>query len=164
MIIPVRICLHYYLHHHTRVHWDSITESPCWPGYGTEFTGIAGPIWSEFVWSLRFRSRGGHRPHYNSDISIASIADFELSVHNMLKDVEDLYWVSTWRIMSITVKSYREMVPCGPGGKSKPAQIRDSKAAVLMKPRRVTTILKSVYGRPKMHWLTFLRQKPLCDG
>lgn len=61
---------------------------PLWAGAGTEFTRIAGPITQSFG-GLSGVNQGVVIARINNDITLA---DFEASVLQMLKDVEDLYW------------------------------------------------------------------------
>lgn len=63
-------------------------RQPLWAGAGTEFTRIAGPI-SQSFGGLSGVSQGVVIARINQDITLA---DFEASVLQMLKDVEDLYW------------------------------------------------------------------------
>ena len=63
-------------------------RQPLLAGYGVEFNRIAGPLASN---PLRVSgvNQGVVIARINNDISVA---DFEASVRNLLKDVEDLYW------------------------------------------------------------------------
>lgn len=61
---------------------------PLWQGAGAEFTRIAGPITQSFN-GLSGVNQGVVIARINQDITLA---DFEASVLQMLKDVEDLYW------------------------------------------------------------------------
>jgi outer membrane protein TolC len=61
---------------------------PLWAGAGTEFTRIAGAINPAFS-GITGVSQGVVISRINADISLV---DFEVSVRNMLKDVEDTYW------------------------------------------------------------------------
>lgn len=61
---------------------------PLWAGSGTEFTRIAGPVGNN-VTGVTGVNQGVVIARINNDISIA---DFEASVRNLAKDVEDLYW------------------------------------------------------------------------
>lgn len=63
-------------------------RQPLWAGAGTEFTRIAGPISQNFG-GLSGVSQGVLIARINHDITLT---DFEASVLQMLKDVEDLYW------------------------------------------------------------------------
>ena len=63
-------------------------RQPLWAGAGAEFTRIAGPIAQSFG-GLSGVNQGVVIARINNDISLT---DFEGSVVNMLKDVEDLYW------------------------------------------------------------------------
>lgn len=63
-------------------------RQPLWAGAGTEFTRIAGPI-SQSFGGLSGVNQGVVIARINNDLSLA---DFEASVLQMLKDVEDLYW------------------------------------------------------------------------
>lgn len=63
-------------------------RQPLWAGAGTEFTRIAGPI-SQSFGGLSGVNQGVVIARINNDITLA---DFEASVLQMLKDVEDLYW------------------------------------------------------------------------
>jgi len=61
---------------------------PLWAGAGAEFTRIAGPL-NTNLQAVSGVNQGVIIARINTDISIA---DFEIRVRNMLKDVEDLYW------------------------------------------------------------------------
>ena len=61
---------------------------PIWAGGGAEFTRIAGPA-SQNISGLSGVSQGVVIARINNDITIA---DFEMQVRNMIKDVEDIYW------------------------------------------------------------------------
>ena len=61
---------------------------PLWAGAGTEFTRIAGAINPAFS-GITGVSQGVVISRINADISLV---DFDVSVRNMLKDVEDTYW------------------------------------------------------------------------
>ncbi len=61
---------------------------PLWAGSGSEYTRIAGPPNPNFA-AITGVSQGVVIARINQDITLA---DFELSVRTMLKDVEDLYW------------------------------------------------------------------------
>ncbi|MFN7804500.1 MAG: TolC family protein [Planctomycetaceae bacterium] len=61
---------------------------PLWAGAGTEFTRIAGAINPAFS-GITGVSQGVVISRINADISLV---DFEVSVRNMLRDVEDTYW------------------------------------------------------------------------
>ena len=61
---------------------------PLLAGSGVEFNRIAGPI-NNNPQRVSGVSQGVVIARINNDISIA---DFEASVRNLLKDVEDLYW------------------------------------------------------------------------
>ncbi|MBW3538627.1 MAG: TolC family protein, partial [Planctomycetes bacterium] len=61
---------------------------PLWAASGTEFTRINGPI-GQTITGVTGVSQGVVIARINADITIA---DFELAVRNLLKDVEDLYW------------------------------------------------------------------------
>lgn len=63
-------------------------RQPLWAGSGTEFTRIAGPIAQSFG-GITGVSQGVTIARINGDISIV---DFELSVRNLIRDTEDLYW------------------------------------------------------------------------
>lgn len=63
-------------------------RQPLWAGAGAEFTRIAGPI-SQSFGGLSGVNQGVVIARINNDITLA---DFEASVLQMLKDVEDLYW------------------------------------------------------------------------
>ena len=63
-------------------------RQPLWAGAGAEFTRIAGPI-SQSFGGLSGVNQGVVIARINQDITLA---DFEASVLQMLKDVEDLYW------------------------------------------------------------------------
>ncbi len=61
-------------------------RQPLWAGAGAEFTRINGPVRSAFGSGV---DQGVVIARINNDISLA---DFQASVRNMLKDVEDTYW------------------------------------------------------------------------
>ena len=61
---------------------------PLWAGSGAEFTRIAGPIDPNFQ-AIAGVSQGVSIARINTDISLA---DFEMNVRNMLRDVESAYW------------------------------------------------------------------------
>ena len=63
-------------------------QLPLLAGSGTEFTRIAGPIGQQFG-GLTGVSQGVIIARINGDLAIA---DFEASVRNLAKDVEDAYW------------------------------------------------------------------------
>ncbi|RPI88802.1 MAG: TolC family protein [Planctomycetaceae bacterium] len=63
-------------------------SQPLWAGAGTEFTRIAGPFNPGFA-RITGVSQGVVISRINTDLVLV---DFELSVRNMLKDVEDTYW------------------------------------------------------------------------
>ncbi|MCA9073856.1 MAG: TolC family protein [Planctomycetaceae bacterium] len=76
---------------------------PLLAGSGTEFTRIAGPIGQSFG-GLSGVTQGVVIARINNDISIA---DFENSVRNLVKDVEDTYWdlYLTYRIFDTAVSA-----------------------------------------------------------
>ena len=61
---------------------------PLWAGSGVEFTRTAGAVNPNFG-AIAGVSQGVVIARINNDISLA---DFEASVRNLVKDVEDLYW------------------------------------------------------------------------
>lgn len=61
---------------------------PLWAASGVEFTRIAGPINPNFS-AIAGVSQGVVISRINSDITLA---EFEASVRNLVKDVEDVYW------------------------------------------------------------------------
>ena len=61
---------------------------PLLAGAGTEYTRIAGPIANSFG-GITGVNQGVVITRINNDITLA---DFELSVRNLVKDVEDAYW------------------------------------------------------------------------
>lgn len=63
-------------------------RQPLLAGAGTEYTRIAGP-YLKSIPGLNATGGGVVIARINNDISIA---DFELNVTNMIRDVEDLYW------------------------------------------------------------------------
>lgn len=63
-------------------------QHPLLAGSGTEFTRIAGPIGQSFG-GISGVSQGVVIARINNDITLA---DFESSVRNLVKDVEDAYW------------------------------------------------------------------------
>ncbi len=63
-------------------------RQPLLAGAGLDYNRIAGPI-GDNLFGVSGVSQGVVIARINTDISIA---DFEASVRNMLKDVEDLYW------------------------------------------------------------------------
>lgn len=65
-------------------------SQPLWAGAGVEYSRIAGPARQESgLGGILGVSQGVSISRINNDITLA---DFELSVIQMLKDVEDLYW------------------------------------------------------------------------
>lgn len=67
---------------------QGVFTQPLWAGAGVEFTRIAGPPRPGFG-SITGVSQGVSISRINTDIDVA---DFELAVTEMIKDVEDLYW------------------------------------------------------------------------
>lgn len=67
---------------------QAVFTQPLWAGAGVEFTRIAGPQRAG-LGSIIGVSQGVAISRINSDIDVA---DFELAVMQMTKDVEDLYW------------------------------------------------------------------------
>lgn len=67
---------------------SAMYRHPLWAGAGAEFTRIAGPISQNFG-GLSGVNQGVVIARINQDLTLA---DFEASVLQMLKDVEDLYW------------------------------------------------------------------------
>ena len=63
-------------------------RQPLWAGAGTEFSRIAGPLNPVFS-AITGVSQGVIIARINGDITLA---DFEASVLNLVKDVEDTYW------------------------------------------------------------------------
>ena len=63
-------------------------QQPLWAGAGTEYTRIAGPVNTQFV-GVTGVSQGIVISRINNDLSVAN---FELSVRNTLRDVEETYW------------------------------------------------------------------------
>ncbi|MEW4487613.1 TolC family protein [Thalassoglobus sp. JC818] len=63
-------------------------QLPLLAGAGTEFTRIAGPIGQSFG-GISGVSQGVLIARINNDVTIA---DFQLAVRNLVKDVEDAYW------------------------------------------------------------------------
>jgi outer membrane protein TolC len=63
-------------------------NQPLWAGAGVEYNRIAGPARSG-LGSITGVSQGVSIARINCDIDVA---DFELAVSQMVKDVEDLYW------------------------------------------------------------------------
>ncbi|MCH7989436.1 MAG: TolC family protein, partial [Planctomycetes bacterium] len=63
-------------------------RQPLWAGSGTEYTRIAGPI-GRLRGNVSGVNRGVMIARIGQDISLA---DFELSVRNLVRDVEELYW------------------------------------------------------------------------
>jgi len=61
---------------------------PLWAGAGTEFTQVAGPISQSFS-GVSGVGQGVLIARINEDISIAN---FELALRNLVKDVENTYW------------------------------------------------------------------------
>lgn len=61
---------------------------PLWAASGVEFTRIAGPINPNFS-AIAGVSQGVVISRINSDITLS---EFEASVRNLVKDVEDVYW------------------------------------------------------------------------
>ncbi|MFO1044205.1 MAG: TolC family protein [Planctomycetaceae bacterium] len=67
---------------------QGVFTQPLWAGAGVEFTRIAGPPRAGFG-AITGVSQGVSIARINTDIDVA---DFELAVTQMVKDVEDLYW------------------------------------------------------------------------
>jgi outer membrane protein TolC len=63
-------------------------RQPLWAGAGPEYTRIAGPIGQGFA-GVTGVSQGVVIARINSDIVLS---DFELAVHNLLRDTELTYW------------------------------------------------------------------------
>lgn len=61
---------------------------PLWAGAGAEYTRIAGPL-NTALGGVTGVSQGVMISRINTDISVA---DFEMSVRNTLRDVEETYW------------------------------------------------------------------------
>jgi hypothetical protein len=76
-------------------------RQPLWAGSGTEYTRIAGPI-GRFRGNVSGVNRGVMIARIGQDITLA---DFELSVRNLVRDVEELYWD-----LSLAYRSYRSEV------------------------------------------------------
>lgn len=76
---------------------------PLLAGSGTEFTRIAGPIAQSFG-GISGVTQGVVIARINNDISIA---DFENSIRNLVKDVEDTYWdlYLTYRLFDTAVSA-----------------------------------------------------------
>ena len=67
---------------------QGVFTQPLWSGAGVEFTRIAGPPRAG-LGAITGVSQGVSIARINTDIDVA---DFELAVTRMVKDVEDLYW------------------------------------------------------------------------
>lgn len=67
---------------------QAVFTQPLWAGAGVEYNRIAGPPRAG-LGSITGVSQGVSIARINCDIDVA---DFELSVTQMVKDVEDLYW------------------------------------------------------------------------
>lgn len=67
---------------------QAVFTQPLWAGSGVEYNRIAGPPRAG-LGSITGVSQGVSIARINCDIDVA---DFELSVTQMVKDVEDLYW------------------------------------------------------------------------
>lgn len=67
---------------------QAVFNQPLWAGSGVEYTRIAGPQRAGFG-SITGVSQGVSIARINCDIDVA---DFELAVTQMVKDVEDMYW------------------------------------------------------------------------
>ncbi|MSR57372.1 MAG: TolC family protein [Planctomycetaceae bacterium] len=63
-------------------------SQPLWAGSGADFTRIAGPLQAGLQ-GVTGVNQGVVIARINTDIALA---DFEISVRNMLKDTEDIYW------------------------------------------------------------------------
>src|SRR5205085_10923607 len=63
-------------------------SQPLWAGAGADFTRIAGPLVGGLS-GVTGVNQGVVIARINTDLSVA---DFEISVRNMLRDVEDTYW------------------------------------------------------------------------
>ena len=67
---------------------QAVFTQPLWAGAGVEYTRVAAPVRPGFG-SITGVSQGVSIARINGDIDVA---DFELAVTQMVKDVEDLYW------------------------------------------------------------------------
>ena len=67
---------------------QAIYRQPLWAGAGTEYTSIAGPVTQSFG-GLSGVTQGVVIARINADVSIAT---FEASIRNLVKDVQDTYW------------------------------------------------------------------------
>jgi outer membrane protein TolC len=67
---------------------QAVFNQPLWAGAGVEYTRIAGPPRAG-LGAITGVSQGVSIARINCDIDVA---DFELAVTQMVKDVEDLYW------------------------------------------------------------------------
>jgi len=67
---------------------QALYRQPLWAGAGTEYTRIAGPITQQFG-GLSGVTQGVVIARINNDISIA---DFEASIRDLVRDVQDTYW------------------------------------------------------------------------
>jgi hypothetical protein len=63
-------------------------RQPLWAGAGTEYTRIAGPI-TEQIQGVTGVQQGVVIARINNDIELA---DFELAIRDLVRDVESLYW------------------------------------------------------------------------
>jgi outer membrane protein TolC len=63
-------------------------QQPLWAGAGAQFTRIAGPIGTNIL-GVSGVNQGVLIARINTDISLA---DFEITTRNLVRDVEDLYW------------------------------------------------------------------------
>jgi outer membrane protein TolC len=66
----------------------ALYRQPLWAGAGTEYTRIAGPITQSFG-GLSGVTQGVVIARINNDISIA---DFEASIRDLVRDVQETYW------------------------------------------------------------------------
>ncbi len=144
---------------------------PLWAGAGTDFTRIAGPV--------NRRPTLQNTTPVNQGVVIArirtdiSLADFESSVQNLIKDVEDLYWqlylayrtfnseivsrnsaLQTWR----EVKAKAEIGAMG-GGAADEAQARDNYFEIRA---RAENALSNIYSSEAR--LRRLLALPVNDG
>lgn len=67
---------------------QAVYNQPLWAGAGVEFTRIAGPPRAG-LGSITGVSQGVSIARINCDLDVA---DFEIAVTQMVKDVEDMYW------------------------------------------------------------------------
>jgi outer membrane protein TolC len=89
-------------------------RQPLWAGAGTEYTRIAGPI-TDQIQGVTGVQQGVVIARINNDIELA---DFELAIRDLVRDVESLYWQlyisyqrfdNEMRLLSEAIESYQNV-------------------------------------------------------